>query len=841
MPMIPGTAQPIPMDVPGPPSDANAGLIGTALSGFGEQLYHASSKVLDKLQEVEASDAVYAAKNADLTASEEQKAVLLKTSPDGYYRDPNTGEKVNNPGENGGYKTVTQAYRDWANERYQKTAESMPNPMAAQAYRKDGGQFFTTEMGTVFGQEQTRRVEASKTGMDIQVTAIADRMVSTPSTYQDMSKFYTDAQGTITRRLQSVKERVYDATTAQQLTKDDLSKMAQANMSGYIQAILDNSRNGSPGYDSLGEVRKAIAVLDEQDPASVYRNKNGLFTLGSVLTPTQKEELRNRLLSISQTTVQYDLATWRRGIVDASGIARKTGQGAVFYKKFEAEGRKFVQSGQLSMEQMHSEAAAPIYEAVKRNIESDWWALKPEAERNASIEKQARATIALVQQDMPNTLEGSVVGGKIVGEAFAASNQANDSLTADYKRDSAAYVVKHDRDLQAKQDKLIQMGPGQWNAANLGVYLDRVASQVKISGPGKVSEWRTVPKDFSDYAGAQLSSPAQGDVKSSIENRAFMVKQMYRSSPKQWGAFINQMVKDKSVPVEFQFLKVMPNPTIAREFMATFMVDKSTFSDQFNKSFAAGDNSTNFEKFSKDSLVTPMQQWSNHVAQQYSFDPAMAGMSKTLNEFFSVKAAQIYMASGGKMTPSEAGDQAFKALIGNGSSVTQSSTGSTWNPMTWTDPADKTYIFRSYPNHMNDGTVITSETTARLDAFANEKVKDTNFIHYIGASPSAQYYRLQQARGVSPKDAKELWTQQILKSGRLVNDSHGREGFQLIYKDSLNSSPQIATDQAGIPIFVPWNQALRVAKSATQQPPAKKAPDKPMPTEKVKPKAGKFQ
>lgn len=839
MPVFPGQQQMISTDVPGAPPHQSAGLVGDATARLGETVTQGALSIFDKMQSAEASDAVFSAKNADDMASEQYKANLLKTSPDGYYRDANGKMVENSDQTQGKYQTITQKYRDWANDRYKTTVAAMPNNIATQSYKQQGGVFFTGEIDRVFGEEQQRRVSFAKENEKNQSVALADRFLTYPSTYMTMgSNFYPTAQDMVAKRFESAKNGVYDPTTAQTLAAKDLEDLSNSNMGGYIQSIADTAKSGN-STDTLPLIRDALAVLDGKDPASIARKKQaaeiakrlgvkelspdekiklGVFTLSESMKPDEKEHRINQLLSISKQSAHLDMSNWENFIREArAGAATGDKNFENNFHKAIQMGQVFKPTGQLTQDEIVSKAGGIIADNAIYEAKTPFYAMLPTADQAKKREDTLKYITNQVQRLVPKSDTSDVVGNQIIKESIDKYDAAIESNQREYAQDSAAYVVKYYKPqsdsrnrsligvagpLQVTQDGLIQKGIINWTGKEFGAYLSKVDQLVKAKEPGKPDEWRVAPESFSKYVGSQLMDPH----KSSPEDKAIMLSKMYQAAPERWASFVNQMIKDKSVDPRWEYAKIMPTMTVAKEFISTLMVDESKLKQQFENSFASTKGGyTSFDKFRSDAISPSLRQWVNGVMQAHQGDPLYVNMQSSLVDFATLKASQIYIDRGGKLSAQEAGDLAYKALIGNAAIVTQSKQGGFFSTVA------PSLVHRIYPRQLHDGSVINEDAANVLDNYVASKSNDKEFYQKMGAASPVDYTARIKLQGLDPTTANDHWFTHISKDPEWIVDRQ-HEGFNVYYRDEFNGSRKVVTvldkNGARVPLFIPFSAAL---------------------------------
>lgn len=138
------------------------GLVGAALANVGNVVQDMSLQIGEKLRNEEAVQTVASTRAAREFESKQKIAELKADSPDGYMWEVKDGKRqqVRNP--DGTQKSITSAYRDWANEKFESDQKRMPSRVAQDLYVREMLPDFTDNISVVQGHEFSKRQGATK-------------------------------------------------------------------------------------------------------------------------------------------------------------------------------------------------------------------------------------------------------------------------------------------------------------------------------------------------------------------------------------------------------------------------------------------------------------------------------------------------------------------------------------------------------------------------------------------------------------------------------------------------------------------------------------------------------
>jgi hypothetical protein len=257
-------------------SSAGASPIGAAVANFGAQLADTSVAIKEQIKRHEAVATSQKYALQDRIDADAKWHELNTESRDGfvYERDPATGtvlkddsgvdKRVKNPDNTD--RTITQEFRDWANDRYQKNQLALPSDMAQEMYRAQAGDYFTNQFRTAQAEEHVKRTNALVQQLSDQARALGTKHYNTPEL--DNASFYDDYDA-LARTIKSYSEVHVDQRTGkpiQPLMNADqvhnmLLEKGQEFAKTKIDGILRDIRESTDG-DKSKMVSKVSQLMD---------------------------------------------------------------------------------------------------------------------------------------------------------------------------------------------------------------------------------------------------------------------------------------------------------------------------------------------------------------------------------------------------------------------------------------------------------------------------------------------------------------------------------------------------------------------------------------------------
>lgn len=315
-------------DVPG--ADLNtgqAGIVETAAAKASGQFGELGIGLYDKMVKAEAEES-YHTKMADLNVKSALKRKQLEMSAVGGYMVDENGERTG--------KTMTEAYREWANDEFHNAQASMPNQLGQDMIRAGGSKMFAEEIGSVNTTEYAQRAsyfdEQRKNRLDVR----GNYMLAYPElekSFEYLDDWHLEQKQGV-RNLSLAANREAAVTHAGQ---DDLAMkffMGRINhiMEGEVPASLKTGFGGqsvdpktgktvstasvSVPLGQLGAVQDLIRHLENQngdpidaalhpsyvdpDGRSASREAQHMPSPRSALTPENKDKLLNQLYTLEK-------------------------------------------------------------------------------------------------------------------------------------------------------------------------------------------------------------------------------------------------------------------------------------------------------------------------------------------------------------------------------------------------------------------------------------------------------------------------------------------------------------------------------------------------------------
>jgi hypothetical protein len=303
-------------DVPG--ADLNPNQQGMPEAALAETIGRgltAGMNVYGHMVKAEAEEALNK-KMSEITIKSDMKRKELEMQSEGGYMLDEKGNRTQ--------RTMTEAFRDWANDEYHAGQASMPNQLGQDLFREHGMSSFTQEIGLVHATEWAKRAEFFKTQREQRkddeghfLQNNAD--LGTMNTY--LEKWAIDTKGSVKNGSISANEvdheirsgwnNLASKTVEGMLDNIEMGVVPDSVPTGFINHATGEAVRAPKGQ--IGAIDDLIDILEEKqnnDPTTAGLNPNvwdpedtiserkakGMPTLPVALTPEKKDEFLHRLL-----------------------------------------------------------------------------------------------------------------------------------------------------------------------------------------------------------------------------------------------------------------------------------------------------------------------------------------------------------------------------------------------------------------------------------------------------------------------------------------------------------------------------------------------------------------
>ncbi len=437
MPVIPIIQDTISTDVPGVDlRPRGSGVLGDAYASLGQGLADSSMGLLREMKEAEAKDAAFREKADDMLTGEDFVTELKMKNPTGYVTDEKTGEFVTNA--DGTRRTITQEYRDWANERFTKKQEKMPSERARQLYYEEAGAYYTNSKLSLRREEDVLKAKYFDEGQVSNLQKFSDNLVSRP----DVNKTYefsNSIMGAEMAQVGATRSTVIASENARRYNQ----QLAESTMNGMYNQVLSQAKSGDKGFNRSNAIAYARGVLKGEDLTSKQRKEAGLPTIAEMLDPDRKAAIDEKFIRLAELAKDLDLSDLRRKRDEIKAALASGRPARVNLAEFDREVKEAVAGKKIT----DFEAASDFYSDVSVAAEigrltGSKFALQTPAERAAEVPKAGARVYGSAQkaigsgQKIAGSLNQVEVESKIGGYA--------QSLLSKEQSDFAAYLAEHD-------------------------------------------------------------------------------------------------------------------------------------------------------------------------------------------------------------------------------------------------------------------------------------------------------------------------------------------------------------------------------------------------------------
>jgi hypothetical protein len=813
MPTIPGTLQPVSTDVMSPQIAVPAGTeTANAVSRLGNTIAQSSVDLLEKVKQAEAIETSSKAFFDDRYASEDYMTQLKLKYPDGYMLD-DKGQKIQN--QDGSYKTITQSYRDWANDRYLKNQESMPTEMAKQLYIQRAGQYFNDGMIKVRGDELVLRTQSFENDQETRKQFGMNRLVDIPdvqSAYQLIDSHTTEYKGQQGILLSG--NQVHDETMKLQ------QQIPEALFQGMYSQVLSEPKKGQSRNDRIDY---AMSVLQGQDPDSLRRQKLGLSTISDMMKPEQKARAEQELLRLRDVAQKLDMSDWHAKMGTAKNQVeielRNPGNAAmrrqIPFAPLYQQGYELLQAGKISEFEFTQNVSELIAKDAGRAIFTSPSFLLASPEQKQKFIDQAvqlaqknfdRFTSPEIKKSYPyiDANFNKIVIDQLQKIASTTDQEAHKDFvdfsqySPDIKRQTATLSAnqaftnpqvlwKMGKTLQQRTHALQSMGDTYFGY--------------------KHPDFRVISQDESQ----QLSGFLKNDL-TNYSKAADGLMALKSADPDHYATIIDQMIRDKNLSPEWRLTLVNKNRTLTAEIVRTIK-DGQKIRENANSFLEAnGVKASDFD-------AAIQKEAGGYLAAltQSNQDSTVAENERILmRNVLVTKAMDLYRQENGARDPSKYAEDVTKAFFGNQYKLISGGNSSV-KKMFGLDAGGPSYAL--VPKVLG-GRVLSEDELSNAESNRSAFLQPEN-LKTLGAVPPKGLDKT----GVDP----EKFYEQVQSTGRLVNTGDNKTFRVEWYNREIGTYVPVTTGKKGrnglpVPLTIPMEKIISPA-------PQKKPLAKPKPSD----------
>lgn len=483
MPIIPVDRNLISTGVPGTDASSPGGaIVNSSLATFGQQVAQNGLALDQQLRVQEARDASESAFNQDQIDSEGYYNKLKISSPDGYVYDDNGKKKVNT--SDGSYRTISQEYRDWANDKFKKNQDAMPNLIAQDAYKSKASTFFSSQISASMNDENNLKIESYKTNMIQRDQSKSDSLASNGS----LARLYQLSNDS---RLEWQEQagKLFSKPIADAANIKNNQQFAQSTVDYAVGQVLSTPKTGDAGFSRKAIADQWLKYLDE-DPNNLNtlslesrtRKLSGMPIMSEMLNPDQKTTLRDKLIAALKTSNEYDMGRYNalKKEAEADAYLGKNRTNWDYLINFARQG---VAAGKMSQEEASQDISSFKMNKVVGSLD-DSLALMAPAQRDPYIKRKAAQVVAATQSDLNsqggNPSQSGQVGSVAEKEILQKAEEKSKALQTESDADWPQYLVNHKESSALRRDailakngasvgnpqSLIGMGPALRDAIN---------------------------------------------------------------------------------------------------------------------------------------------------------------------------------------------------------------------------------------------------------------------------------------------------------------------------------------------------------------------------------------
>lgn len=307
---------------------------GAAFEHLGENIEGAAREGAAVYDEVQRQHDIATASNAATRASVEHSQLrenIQLQSPDGFVRDPETGEVVK---DRGAARTIAQEYWQQADQSYQSYQQDM-SPRAAAIFREKMQPMIAANTQKL--QMEGMRLQAQNTELNIQNIKDTHSRDFERSFLPDENQYYTAAQPDGSTKEYPSAQKLYDAlhdtmltrqqmgpvqgksgfygaTEVEALKKGDANELANNWLTSAKQDLMQSSGSRAALHNklkdasstSLMQIHSLLDMVNGKDLQSQRRASVGLPTVNSSLSPENIHRWNNDLLAMIPAAKEVD-------------------------------------------------------------------------------------------------------------------------------------------------------------------------------------------------------------------------------------------------------------------------------------------------------------------------------------------------------------------------------------------------------------------------------------------------------------------------------------------------------------------------------------------------------
>jgi hypothetical protein len=654
MPIVPSNPREISLDVPGA-DVGGVSPIGRALSGLGRQVTDTSVEMLEDFRRVEAADAVHREMTQAKLDSQAYYSQLVLKSPDGYVTDEN-GEQMKNV--DGTPRTISQEYRDWANERYEKAQLSMPSKLAQDHYRIQAADYFTSEISLSVKDEQERKVKFFTRNMDDTAHKLASAQVSTP----DLRRLYDGANDTSTAVFAQA-GKLFDKVQARERAIKYDAEAAEAMFEGGYNQVLENIRSQRPGFDRQDAIeywRGVLAGDETKDPYAKSRKSLGLVTASEMLDPDKKAAIDEKFLRLMDLAKKLDRSDLDARLADHLAATEQKKGHSADRAYLRGAYKELQKKGDISnVEYARIESKLTAADMVGKYMQNPGFALASEAAMAAITQKAAESSYRSAQKNKDGDPTAMDAGRQTSGALGAELSRTRESMISARRSDWADYLSEWSGSVRNANRQLNFGNPVSFEGKKgvVSQLLRESRAAYTAAYPNEPQYWRIVSKPQSEQLAEYLK-----DFSKPVQGKALGVQSLVRAYGGDFPVLVNQMIDDGYLPERWRDVALWKSTTATAENISALMgMDKAA--EGFFKSVMG--SSYSIAQF--DEEMSNNADIKNYVAAEVSGmddENAKANQVSRILDTIRTKALMDAAAYNGSMSPREAVDAAFKALQG---------------------------------------------------------------------------------------------------------------------------------------------------------------------------------
>lgn len=557
MPRIPDIARPgLSLDVPGAQvSSAGAGAVAEGAARLGAAIEGVSLDLATKIKQAEAQAAVHTSLLNDSIESKKYMDDLELKYPSGYVTDENGVAKKDSKGTP---ISVSDAYREWADKRYQDTQLAMPSDIAQKAYQQRGAEHFSDGYMKMVGNERVLKLTTYEAQAKSNVKKTKEVLLETPDpnfarkSYQNIANANFANSGVL-----------YNSVVAQKYDVSDRDEIAFSYFDGSLNhAMVAKKVAGKRTADANYVLQTLLGKTKDSD-------------LADMLSPENRSMLTKRAIEASKNATALDktdaeagfrnlLQGLESGTIDRrAAIPMATKYAAII--AYDAQGNKM-------HENVLTEANTKIAVATSKGIFTNDPAFTygSSQDRRALIEGSQESS-RLISQAMKKYGGGEAPIAMLKSELEAKNRE----ITAAQKHDSIAYILntplkKSGDILQVDAvDKALRSGDIAGSLNKLGNNTAQGAVRVAKFYNGKAG----LPPDEGRIISKEASA-ALGRLKEStdIQKTNADIMAMQRSFGPHFSEVMLQAIKDGNLSEGWTFAAIFHDNPIENEAVITNLV-----------------------------------------------------------------------------------------------------------------------------------------------------------------------------------------------------------------------------------------------------------------------------